>query len=47
MGTTSLLEASLKFHKKNKLKNFLFHHVSTDEVYGDLEENKYKSFYQE
>ena len=44
MGTTSLLEASLKFHKKNKLKNFLFHHVSTDEVYGDLEENKHKSF---
>ena len=36
IGTYNLLEASRLIHKKNK--DFLFHHVSTDEVYGDLNE---------
>ena len=36
IGTFNLLESARKISKKNK---FLFHHVSTDEVYGDLNEN--------
>ena len=40
IGTFHLLESSLAYYKKldsvNK-KNFRFHHISTDEVYGDLE----------
>ena len=43
-GTVSLLEASLNYYSKTKKKNFVFHHVSTDEVYGDLNENKINSF---
>ena len=43
-GTVSLLESSYKFYKKNKLKNFVFHHVSTDEVYGDLASSNINSF---
>ncbi len=43
-GTVSLLEASLKFYQKNNYKKFLFHHVSTDEVFGDLIENNQNSF---
>ena len=42
MGTYHLLEASRKFFetvKKNKRYKFIFHHISTDEVFGDLEEN--------
>lgn len=36
MGTFYLLEESRKyFHNENK-HNFRFHHISTDEVYGDL-----------
>ncbi len=33
IGTFNLLESARKMKKKN---TFLFHHVSTDEVYGDL-----------
>ncbi|MFZ8864575.1 MAG: dTDP-glucose 4,6-dehydratase [Rickettsiales bacterium] len=33
-GTFSLLAASLKYFKQNA--NFHFHHISTDEVFGDL-----------
>ncbi len=38
MGTFNLLEVARKFwlKKGNDLGNFLFHHVSTDEVYGSL-----------
>ena len=39
MGVQSLITASLKAWKKN-LKNKRFHHVSTDEVYGDLTKNQ-------
>jgi dTDP-glucose 4,6-dehydratase len=35
LGTYNLLEVSLKYFKQNN-NDFLFHHVSTDEVYGDL-----------
>lgn len=39
VGTYTLLEASRTYWQgldKNKSRNFRFHHVSTDEVYGDL-----------
>ena len=40
VGTYTLLEASRRYWKKfeqDKKQAFRFHHVSTDEVYGDLE----------
>jgi dTDP-glucose 4,6-dehydratase len=40
IGTFNLLEASRDFLKRGHSKpgfNFKFHHISTDEVYGDLE----------
>lgn len=40
LGTYHLLEASLQYFRSLNIKeksNFRFHHVSTDEVYGDLE----------
>jgi len=38
IGTFTLLEVSRKyFNKLSNNKTFLFHHVSTDEVYGDLD----------
>ena len=40
VGTFNLLDVSSKFLKsfnKNHKRGFTFHHVSTDEVYGDLE----------
>ena len=43
IGTFSMLQASLKFWqslKNSAKKEFRFHHVSTDEVFGDLEENE-------
>jgi len=48
VGTYNLLEQARNIYTNNK--NFMFHHISTDEVYGDLlideipftEENKYK-----
>lgn len=39
IGTYKLLQVSLKYYrtlKGNKKENFIFHHVSTDEVFGDL-----------
>lgn len=41
MGTYQLLEASRRFlasQSQTKASNFRFHHISTDEVYGDLED---------
>ena len=35
-GTYNLLNASIKFLNETRPDRFLFHHVSTDEVYGDL-----------
>lgn len=46
VGTAVLLEAArnywkgLKKSNPEKAQNFRFHHVSTDEVYGDLEETR-------
>lgn len=40
VGTYSLLEAARKYWQtldENKKINFRFHHISTDEVYGDLD----------
>tara|TARA_B100000161_G_scaffold261135_1_gene229038 strand:+ start:749 stop:1786 length:1038 start_codon:yes stop_codon:yes gene_type:complete len=42
LGTYNLLEASRNLFetiKKKKKHNFLFHHISTDEVFGDLRGN--------
>jgi len=36
VGTYTLLEAARKFWKESGKENFRFHHISTDEVYGDL-----------
>ena len=39
LGTYNMLEVSLEYYKKLSIKNkkkFRFHHISTDEVYGDL-----------
>ena len=36
LGTYNLLEISFKYFNDLNNKNFLFHHVSTDEVFGDL-----------
>ena len=41
VGTCNLLEVSLRYWNQldeNKKCNFRFHHVSTDEVYGDLDD---------
>jgi dTDP-glucose 4,6-dehydratase len=43
-GTFNLLEISRKYFEQlsnNKKHNFRFHHVSTDEVFGDLEDGKF------
>ena len=37
LGTVNLLECSNKYLEKNQNKKFIFHHVSTDEVFGDLD----------
>ena len=37
IGTHTLLEAARKYWQNSKKENFRFHHISTDEVYGDLE----------
>jgi len=36
VGTYTLLEAARKYWKASGKENFRFHHISTDEVYGDL-----------
>jgi dTDP-glucose 4,6-dehydratase len=41
VGCFNLLECTKKFLKKNKIKNFKFIHISTDEVYGDIEQKKF------
>jgi dTDP-glucose 4,6-dehydratase len=38
LGTLNLLNEALKLHKENR--QIRFHHVSTDEVYGDLTEDE-------
>lgn len=46
-GTYSLLEATRAYlagMPKQSRRNFRFHHVSTDEVYGDLDEHPYEVF---
>ena len=40
IGTYNLLEASIEYYKKS-IQNFKFIHVSTDEVFGDLNEDDY------
>ncbi|WP_038345960.1 dTDP-glucose 4,6-dehydratase [Acinetobacter sp. A47] len=43
VGTYTLLEAARKYWQtldETKRKNFRFHHISTDEVYGDLDGTK-------
>ena len=44
MGTSSMLEVSRRYidNSKNVCSDFIFHHVSTDEVYGDLGVSKKK-----
>ena len=37
MGTHTLLEAARHYWQNSQNANFRFHHISTDEVYGDLE----------
>ena len=39
VGTFSLLESVRFYYEQNKNKNFRFLHVSTDEVYGSLNQN--------
>jgi dTDP-glucose 4,6-dehydratase len=36
VGTYTLLEAARVYWKESGKENFVFHHISTDEVYGDL-----------
>ncbi len=44
-GTFNLLETTREYlRKKNKIKNFIFLHVSTDEVYGSLKTKKDNPF---
>ena len=38
IGTQVMLECAREYWNKNSQKNFLFHHISTDEVYGSLNE---------
>lgn len=46
IGTFNLLKESMSYLKKNALdkKNFLFIHISTDEVFGDIKNLKDSSF---
>tara|TARA_B110000977_G_C10923965_1_gene434290 strand:- start:49 stop:954 length:906 start_codon:yes stop_codon:yes gene_type:complete len=46
IGTFNLLKESMSYLKKNALdkKNFLFIHISTDEVFGDIKNLKGSSF---
>jgi len=41
VGVYNLLESCKKFLKISKIKNFKFIHISTDEVYGDIQKNKF------
>ena len=42
LGTCNLLNISKNYYKKNK--KFIFHHISTDEVYGGLSKNSKETF---
>ena len=39
IGTFNMLNCSLEYINEFQLKNFRFHHISTDEVFGDLEKD--------
>ena len=41
VGVYNLLNVTKKYLKKNKISNFKFIHISTDEVYGDINKNKF------
>ena len=41
MGTFNLLEVAREVWKKEDYSQLLFHHISTDEVYGSVEEGEY------
>ncbi len=43
LGTFTLLQAVLAYWQVNRPKSFIFHHVSTDEVYGSLGNEGYFS----
>ena len=45
MGTFNLLEVAREVWKKEDYSQLLFHHISTDEVYGSIEEEEY--FYED
>ena len=45
MGTFNLLEVAREYWKEKEQEEILFHHISTDEVYGSIEEDKY--FYED
>jgi len=45
MGTFTLLEVARECWKENGQEETLFHHISTDEVYGSIEEGEY--FYED
>jgi len=47
MGTYSMLQASLSYYKSlnaEQKKDFRFHHISTDEVYGDFDVDSKEMF---
>ena len=41
IGTYTLLEAALAYWQANPDRDFVFHHISTDEVFGDLQSGGY------
>ena len=41
LGTFNMLEAARKYLLNEENDSFIFHHISTDEVYGDLKEGDY------
>ena len=45
MGTFNLLEVARGYWKEKEQEEILFHHISTDEVYGSIVEGKY--FYED
>jgi len=45
MGTFNLLEVARKCWREKEKEEILFHHISTDEVYGSIEEGEY--FYED
>lgn len=45
MGAFNLLEVAREFWREKKKEKILFHHISTDEVYGSTEEGEY--FYED